>query len=73
MLIDSELLTLNLMSYSGKRSLNLKIVADFFAYVEEEIKKRGLTFFEINSDLEDLGYMAKLLLNILLLIKNLST
>ncbi len=61
MLIDSELLTLNLMSYSGKRSLNLKIVADFFAYVDEEIKKRGLTFFEINSDLEDLGYMAKYL------------
>ena len=61
MLIDSELLTLNLMSYSGKRSLNLKIVADFFAYVDEEIKKRGLTFFEINSDIEDLGYMAKYL------------
>ena len=45
MLIDSELLTLNLMSYSGKRSLNMKIVVDFFTYIADEIKKKRINFF----------------------------
>ena len=33
----------------------------FLLILQTKSKKRGLTFFEINSDLTDLGYMAKYL------------
>lgn len=59
MLIDTELLILNLMSYSGIYCLNKKIIIDFFEYLANEIRKRGLTFFEVNLDFDILLYMTK--------------
>ena len=62
MLISSELLTLNLMNYCNNYCLNVKILEDFFEFLDEEIKKRYLTFFEIDSNLDNLIYAARYLI-----------
>ena len=61
MLISSELLTINLMNYCNNYCLNLNILKDFFNFLDEEIKKRYLTFFEIDVNLDNLIYTAKYL------------
>ena len=61
MLINSELLTLNLMNYWNKYCLNLKVLNDFLHFLIKEIYKRNLIFFEIDADLDNLMYMAKYL------------
>ena len=53
MLISSELLTINLMNYCNNYCLNLNILKDFFNFLDEEIKKRYLIFFEIDADLDN--------------------
>lgn len=62
MLISSELLILNLMGYIDQNNLKLKIITDYFAFLKKEIEKRYLTYFEIDSDLDNLGYTAKYLI-----------
>ena len=62
MLISSELLTINLMNYCNNYCLNLNILKDFFNFLDEEIKKRYLIFFEIDADLDNLIYTAKYLI-----------